>query len=53
MVCGWHLSETKNLGFFPRFTAEHIVIASAAAVPSSRSDDCAMGMPVRSAIIVW
>ena len=48
IVCGWHLSEIRNLGFLPRFIALHIVIASAAAVPSSRSDALAMGRPVRS-----
>jgi hypothetical protein len=43
----------RNLGFLPRFTALHMVIASAAAVPSSRSDALAMGSAVRSLIIVW
>lgn len=50
---GAHKRETMNLGFLPRAMAEHIVIASAAAVPSSSRDELDMGMPVRSDTIVW
>ena len=41
------------MGFLPRFNAEHIVIASAAAVPSSNKEELDNGMPVKSVIIVW
>ena len=41
------------MGFWPRATAEHSVIASAAAVASSRSEELASSQPVRSVTIVW
>ena len=53
MVCGWQRDDTRNLGFLPRAMAEHMVIASAAAVPSSSREELDMGKPVRSEIIVW
>ena len=58
MVCGWHVSETRNVSAglsaaAAGATACTMVIASAAAVASSSSDALAIGSPVRSAIIVW
>jgi len=53
MVWGWHWASTKNVMFlfFPtRFIS---VIASAAAVASSRSDAFAISRPVRSVTTVW
>ena len=54
IVCGWQSSATKKavLPDLP-FTAAQKWTASAAAVPSSRSEALATGRPVRSAIIVW
>ncbi len=49
---GW-LTETRKVVFLPRASAEHMVIASAAAVPSSSSDELDSCMPVRSVTIVW
>ena len=53
MVCGRQRSETKKP--FPGALAmrRHMVIASAAAVPSSSSEALASTIPVRSAIMVW
>mmetsp|Transcript_4043 Transcript_4043/g.12145 ORF Transcript_4043/g.12145 Transcript_4043/m.12145 type:complete len:264 (+) Transcript_4043:913-1704(+) len=53
MVWGWHLSETRNFGFLPLAMALHMVMASAAAVDSSSSEEFAKGNPVRSEIMVW
>ena len=47
------LTEIKNLVFFPRASALHIVIASAAAVASSSRDELDRLIPVRSEIMVW
>ena len=43
----------RNLVFLPRAMALHMVIASAAAVASSNSEELAICMPVRSDTIVW
>ena len=51
-VCGWTRSSTKNLGFLV-LPAWIIAIASAAAVPSSRSEALQSSKPVRSVTIVW
>ena len=48
-----HRTETKKVGFLPRAMAEHMVMASAAAVASSNSEELDSCMPVRSATIVW
>jgi len=45
--------DRKNLGFLPLVMVWHMAMASAAAVASSRRDDCAMGMAVSSVSIVW
>ena len=52
MVCGWQSSATKKRlrWWFP--AAKHRLIASAAAVPSSRSDALATGIAVSSHTIV-
>ena len=57
-VCGKQRSDTRNTlswpaGAFFVCSRWNIVIASAAAVPSSRSDAVAMSMPVRSFTTVW
>lgn len=46
-------TDTRKVGFLPRAMAEHMVMASAAAVASSRSEALESCMPVRSATIVW
>ena len=51
--CTRKLTATKNLGFLPRAIALHMVMASAAAVASSRSEALDMAMPVRSDTMVW
>ena len=54
MVCGWQWSETKKvLRSAPPAIPYAIAMASAAAVPSSRSEALATGRPVRSTTIVW
>mmetsp|Transcript_54650 Transcript_54650/g.102318 ORF Transcript_54650/g.102318 Transcript_54650/m.102318 type:complete len:214 (-) Transcript_54650:527-1168(-) len=53
LVCGCTLLSTKNLSRLPLVSAKHMLIASAAAVASSRRDALAMGMPVRSDTMVW
>ena len=50
--CGL-LTETRKLSFLPRARALHMVMASAAAVPSSSSEALDMAMPVRSVTTVW
>ena len=50
---GGSVSATKNCVFFPRACPKNMLIASAAAVPSSRSEAFAIGSPVRSATTVW
>lgn len=39
--------------FLPRASAEHMVMASAAAVASSSSEELDSSMPVRSDTTVW
>ena len=51
-VCGKHPDDTTNTDFDPLCTRRSIVMASAAAVGSSRSDALATGMPVRSSTSV-
>lgn len=46
-------TETRNLSFFCLYRAVHMVIASAAAVASSSSEELDIGMPVKSHTIVW
>jgi hypothetical protein len=53
IVCGWQSSATKKPSRPGFATARHRVIASPAAVASSRRDALARGRPVRSATIVW
>ena len=58
MVCGNVRADTRNTlscpaGAFFVFSRWNIVIASAAAVPSSSSDADAISIPVRSLTIVW
>lgn len=43
----------RNLTFLPRAMALHMVMASAAAVPSSSRLALLMGIPVRSVTTVW
>ena len=53
IVWEWHFSETRYLFFFEsRVLLKNIIIASAAAVPSSKRDALASGKPVRSVTIV-
>ena len=47
------LTDTRNLGFLPRAMAEHMVMASAAAVASSSREALEMLILVRSATMVW
>lgn len=42
------LTEMRNLSFFWRARAVHMVMASAAAVPSSSREELDSGIPVRS-----
>ncbi len=53
MVWGWHRASTTNVERLPRWAPANIDMASAAAVPSSRSDALATGRPVRSLTTVW
>ena len=53
IVCGWQSSATKNFCRVSPVIPWHMVIASAAAVPSSSSDAPASGRPVSSEIMVW
>ena len=53
MFCGWQFSSTKNALTFAFDTRCAMVIASAQAVASSRSDALAISKPVRSLIMVW
>ena len=58
MVCGKQRSDTRNTlscpaGAFFVCSRWNIVMASAAAVPSSRSDAVAMSIAVRSFTTVW
>jgi hypothetical protein len=53
MFCGCSASSTKKAVAFDLDDRCAMVIASAAAVASSRSEALAIGRPVRSAIIVW
>ena len=53
MFCGWQASSTKKTLDFDLAERCAMVIASAAAVDSSKSEALAMSRPVRSQIIVW
>ena len=55
MVCGWQSASTRNTAsaLLPLAARLARVMASAAAVASSRSEALARLIPVRSAIIVW
>ena len=54
IVCGWQSAATKKTERPERwFAAAQRCIASAAAVPSSKSEALAIGRPVRSSIRVW
>ena len=56
IVCGWHFSETKNVRWAeasPSLSRWHIIIASAAAVPSSSIEALAISRPVISVTSVW
>ena len=53
MFCGWQFSSMKKAGAFDFATLRAMVIASAAADASSRSEALAISRPVRSATIVW
>ena len=53
MFCGWQFSSTKNARAFDFDTRCAMVIASAAAVASSRSEALATSSPVRSLTMVW
>ena len=54
IVCGWQRLETKKALPSVSLPADcSMCIASAAAVPSSRSEALLTGSPVRSQIIVW
>ena len=47
------LTDTRKVVFLPRASAEHMVMASAAAVASSSSEELDSSMPVRSDTTVW
>jgi len=51
--CGWQPASTRKVRDPDDDTRSANVIASAAAVASSRSEALAIGRPVRSQIIVW
>ena len=56
IVCGWQASETKKVRCSeapPSLSRWHIIMASAAAVPSSSMEAFAISSPVRSQTIVW
>jgi hypothetical protein len=53
MVCGWHSASTKNVSPAFGLTRRSMVIASAAAVASSRSDALARSIAARSLTMVW
>ena len=53
MVCGWQKRSTKNARAFDLATRSAMVIASAAAVASSRRLALATSSPVRSQTMVW
>ena len=53
IVWGWHRASTANVARLPRWAPANIDMASAAAVPSSKSDALATGRPVRSLTTVW
>ena len=53
MVCGWVSRSTKKVCFSWPLFENAIIMASAAAVPSSSSDAFATSMPVRSVTMVW
>ena len=52
IVCGWVSRSTKKVCLAWLLWEYDIIIASAAAVPSSRRDALAMSMPVKSVTIV-
>mmetsp|Transcript_47979 Transcript_47979/g.114192 ORF Transcript_47979/g.114192 Transcript_47979/m.114192 type:complete len:204 (+) Transcript_47979:2106-2717(+) len=53
MVCGLQRLDTKNLARLLLWMVWDMAMPSAAAVASSRREDWAIGMPVRSATMVW
>ncbi len=53
MFCGWQFSSTKKARAFDLATRCAMVMASAAAVASSRSEALAISSPVRSLTMVW
>ena len=53
MVCGSESASTTKGPDALRFARRTSVIASAAAVPSSRSEEFEVGRPARSATTVW
>ncbi len=52
-LCGWHSWSTKKARAFDLAWRWAMVIASAAAVASSSSDELAMSIAVRSVTSVW
>ena len=56
IVCGWQPSETKKVRWAeasPSLSRWLIIMASAAAVPSSSIEALAISRPVRSPTTVW
>ena len=53
MFCGWQFSSMKKAVAIDKATRCAMVMASAAAVDSSRSEALAISSPVRSEIMVW
>ncbi len=53
MVWGWQSASTQKMSEVLLVTRRHMVMASAAAVPSSSSEALAISQPVSSATIVW
>ena len=56
IVWGWQASETKKVRWAevsPSLRRWHIIMASAADVPSSSIDALEISRPVRSQTIVW
>ena len=53
MVWGWHRSDTKKRLRSPFTLPARRLMASAAAVPSSRREALPMSRPVRSMHMVW
>jgi hypothetical protein len=53
LVWGWRSEATKKARAFDLALRSAMVMASAAAVASSRREALATGRPVRSATMVW